>query len=117
MEDPHAAVKQHRLRIFLDMRELARGLRGHLSFAAARRHAEYVLIDYRRVTLDAADRVARALSRLARVQDGMGFSAKPAALDRNAQHLLPAARRPTARMPKLPVRRHVGVQHGSQGHR
>ncbi len=73
--DLHALLKKRGFSIYVDLRLLGRALRDRLPFAAARRRAEYVLIDARRIPLgyDMADFTRRFLTGV-RIQDGLGFT-------------------------------------------
>lgn len=72
----HSILKRRGLKVFLDVRLLARGLKARLPFAAARRHAEYVLIDHHRVPVgyDAVGLARMHLERLSHVREGLGYT-------------------------------------------
>ncbi|MES2153746.1 MAG: hypothetical protein V4510_01265 [bacterium] len=81
----NALLKRRGLKIFVDSKAFLRGLREHQPFAAARRLAQYVLIDNRRVPVgpDGRDVLAK-LERLHHVRDGLGYT-------HPGRHALPVA--------------------------
>jgi hypothetical protein len=73
------------------VRALARALRARIPLAAARRHAEYVLIDHQRVPLgfDTRSFVERHLDRIHHARHGLGYTRHPNARTRVTRDLAP----------------------------
>ena len=73
--DLRSTLKNHGLSIYTDVGALAGGMRQRLPFAAARRRAQYVLIDLKRVPLGQGE---GSLSPVhlggIRVLDGLGYT-------------------------------------------
>lgn len=78
MADLHALLRRRRLNVFVDVKALGRALRKRTPLALARRMAEYVLIDNRRVPigLDEHAFLERELARVHSVRNGLGYSSR-----------------------------------------
>ena len=74
--DLHAHLRRRRLAVFIDLKVMAKAIRLRTPFAVARRQAEYVLIDARRIPLgfDEARFIERHLGHLHHVRDGLGYT-------------------------------------------